>query len=346
MDIDPLTRGAVRDLPAVTAPQPPGGNLLRLDSNTNLYGPNPAIRRVLEREAAGDFSLYPAPLHDALRASVAKRHALDPAEILVGAGADELIDVAIRAFVNPGDRVAVAVPTFELYAFCAKVEHATVIEVPMGQGFRLDVDGMLRAEAKIAFVASPNNPTGNAQPVDLLETLIRESRGIVVIDEAYAEYGAHNLLARVREFPNLVVLRTFSKAYGLAGLRVGYAAAGKSVVESMLRVKIPFTVGELSERIALEALANEDHVVKSRKMVDVEKPRLTARLSRLGLHPFPSDANFLLVRVGERIEELARHLAERGIAVRVLPQIGCFRVTVGRAEHNDRLLAAIGEYLK
>jgi histidinol-phosphate aminotransferase len=344
--MDPLVRDSVRRLPHVTAPQPPGGNALRLDANTNLYGPNPAIRKVLEREAAGDFSLYPAPLHDALRNAIATRHALEPSEVLVGAGADELIDVAIRAFVNPGDPVAIAVPTFELYAFCAKVEHAEVIEIPMGQGFRIDVDGMLRARAKVTFVASPNNPTGNAQPVELLERLIRESRGIVVIDEAYAEYGAPHLLGRVREFPNLIVLRTFSKAYGLAGLRVGFAAATGPVVESLLRVKIPFTVGELSERIALEALANEDHVAKSRKMVDVEKPRLTSRLSRLGLHPFPSDANFLLVRVGERVEDLARHLADRGIAVRVLPKIGCFRVTVGRAEHNDRLLSVIGEYLK
>lgn len=341
MDIDALARAGVRDLPGVGAP-PPAAGLLRMDSNTNLLGPNPAIRRVLEREAAGDFSLYPAPMHDALRAALATHHGLDPSEILVGAGADELIDVVIRAFVNPGESVVVPVPTFELYAFCARVEQAKVIEVPLGPRFDLDV----RAEGKVTFIASPNNPTGNAHPTAVLERVIRDSRGIVVIDEAYAEYCDQNFLRRVREFPNLIVLRTFSKAHGLAGLRVGYAAARREVIERLARVKMPFSVAELSERIAIEALADGGHVRMSRETIAAERPRLAERLTELGLHPFPTDANFMLVQVGARLEALVRHVASKGIAVRGLPKLrdGCMRVTIGRREHNERLVSAIGGF--
>jgi histidinol-phosphate aminotransferase len=347
MDIESLSRKSARSLNSVAAP-PPGTGLLRLDSNTNLLGPNPAIRRVLEREAGGDFALYPAPMHDDLRAAIAAHHGLDPGEILVGAGADELIDVAVRAFVNPGEPVAVAVPTFELYAFCAEVEHARVVEVPLQSGFTLDVDAMLRAEAKLAFVASPNNPTGNAQAQAVLERLIRSSKGIVVLDEAYAEFCDQDYLHRVREFPNLVVLRTFSKAHGLAGLRVGYAVGRAEVIACLARVKMPFSVGALSEKIAVEALADDGHVRRSRELVLAEKPGLTEKLAGLSLRPFPTEANFMLVQVGARLDGLVRHLAKSGIVVRALPELldGCLRLTIGRREHNERFVAAISEFIR
>ncbi|HTF56875.1 MAG TPA: histidinol-phosphate transaminase [Planctomycetota bacterium] len=349
MDIESLARKSARGLGLMAAPTA-GEGALRLDGNTNLLGPNPAIRRVLEREAGRDLAPYPAPMHDELRAALAVHCGLDTGEILVGAGADELIDVAVRAFANPGDPVAVAVPTFELYAFCARVEQARLIEVPLNPGFALDADALLRAEAKLTFVASPNNPTGNAHAAPALERLIRGAPGIVVVDEAYAEYCGQDFLKRVREFPNLVVLRTFSKAHGLAGIRVGYAAARREVIERLARVKLPFTIGALSERIALEALADPDHVRKSRERVAGEKPWLAERLSSLGLHPYPTDANFMLVRVGPRIETLVKHLTGRGIVVRSVGPgrglDGCFRTTIGLREHNERLVGAIGEFIR
>lgn len=347
MDIESLSRKSARDLPSVSAP-PPGENILRLDSNTNLLGPNPAIRRILEREASGDFALYPAPMHDALRAAVARHHGLDAGEILIGAGADELIDVVVRAFVNPADPVAVAVPTFELYSFCARVEQARVMEVPLGPGFALDGEALIRTGAKVTFIASPNNPTGNAHSESNLEHVIQSSTGIVVIDEAYAEFGRQDFLRRVREFPNLIVLRTFSKAHGLAGLRVGYAAARREVIDRLARVKMPFSVSALSERIAIEALADGEHVRKSREMVAIEKPWLEERLSKPGLKSYPSDANFMLVRVGPRRDVLVKHLAGRKIAVRAVPDRhgieGCLRITIGRREDNERLIEAIAGF--
>jgi len=349
MDIESLARKSARGLSIGPAPTA-GDGALRLDGNTNLLGANPAIRRVLEKEAGRDLAPYPAPMHDELRGALAVQSGLDAGEILVGAGADELIDVAVRAFANPGDPVTVAVPSFELYAFCARVEQARLVEVPLNPGFALDADALLRAEAKVTFVASPNNPTGNAHAAPALERLIRGSPGIVVLDEAYAEYCGQDFLKRVREFPNLVVLRTFSKAHGLAGIRVGYAAARREVIERLARVKLPFTVGSLSERIALEALSETDHVRKSRDLVTAEKPWLAERLSALGLHPYPTDANFMLVRVGPRSEALVKHLAGRGIVVRSVGPgrglDGCFRTTIGQREHNERLVGAIAEFTR
>jgi histidinol-phosphate/aromatic aminotransferase/cobyric acid decarboxylase-like protein len=191
-------------------------------------------------------------------------------------------------------------------------------------------------------VASPNNPTGNAHPAAELERLLRRSPGVVVIDEAYAEFCGQDFRSRVREFPNLAVLRTFSKAYALAGLRVGYVVAGRKLIDCLLRVKMPFTVGELSERIALEALADDGFVCRYRETLDVERPWLAERLKALGLRPFPTDANFMLAGVGDRLEALVRHLFARGIAVRPIPRLagGCMRVTIGRREDNQRLIEA------
>lgn len=344
MDIDSLSRKSSRDLPPVSAP-PSAAGLLRMDSNTSLFGPNPAIRRVLERDASDDFAPYPAALHDELRSAIAAKHGLVPEEVLVGAGADELIDVLVRAFVNPGDTVAVAVPTFDLYAFCARLDHARVAAVPLGPKFSLDVDGLAGSGAKLTFVASPNNPTGNAHPAEALERLVRASPGVVVIDEAYAEFCGQDFRSRVRDFPNLAVLRTFSKAYALAGLRVGYAVAGRRLIECLARVKMPFSVGALSERIALEALTDDDFVRRSCEIVDAERPWLIERLSALGLHPYPTDANFMLVGVGSGLDGILKRLSERKIAVRPLPRLagGCLRVTIGRREDNERLVAALAK---
>jgi len=347
MDIDPLLRKSVLGLRPLDVPAS-SPDILRLDGNTNLLGPNPAIRRALEKEA--DVAHYPSAFHDELRAALAVHYGLETGEILVGAGADELIDVAVRTFTNPGDAVAVAVPTFELYGFCARLEQARLVEVPLNPGFTLDVDALLRAEANLTFVASPNNPTGNAHPAPQIERLLKGSAGIVVLDEAYAEYCGQDFLRRVRQFENLIVLRTFSKAHGLAGLRVGYAAARQVIVERLARAKLPFTVSALSERIAIEALRDPDHVRRSRESASVEKPWLTERLSALGLHPYPTDANFMLVRVGPRCAALVQHLDGKRIRVRAMFKghglEGCFRATIGLREHNERLASAIADFLR
>jgi histidinol-phosphate aminotransferase len=347
MDIDALLRKSVLGLRPLDVPAA-SPDVLRLDGNTNLLGPNPAIRRALEKEV--DVAHYPSAFHDDLRSALAAQYGLDPGEVLVGAGADELIDVAVRTFTNPGDPVAVAVPTFELYGFCARLEQARLVEVPLNPGFTLDVDALLRAEPKLTFVASPNNPTGNAHSAPHIERLLKGSPGIVVLDEAYAEYCGQDFLRRVRQFRNLIVLRTFSKAHGLAGLRVGYAAARREIVERLARAKLPFTVGALSERIAIEALGETDHVRRSRELAAAEKPWLAERLSELGLHPYPTDANFMLVRVGPRCAGVVQHLAENRIRVRAMGSHhgleGCFRATIGLREHNERLVSAIAEFIR
>ncbi len=346
MDIDGLLRAAVRSLRSPSYP-PESTDRVRMDGNTNLLGPNPAVEEAARTFASRVVQHYPSGLQDGLRAALARKHRLEPGEILVGAGSDELIDLVLRTFVDPGDAVAYPVPTFVMYAFYAKLAGARLAERPLGPGFSLDADGLLAERAKVTLIASPNNPTGNRFPEAELLRIVRDAKGIVVLDEAYAEYCGQDFLPRIREFPNLVVLRTFSKAHGLAGIRVGWLAASKPLVDRLVRVKTPFTVGLLSEWTAMKALEDDRYVERSRELARAESVRLRSALAPL--ETAPTDCNFLLARVGARSSELVQKLAAAGLLVRDMKGFagldGWIRVTVGRPEHNDLLAARVREFL-
>lgn len=342
MEPDPVLRPALRALEAPSYPAA-GSGLLRMDGNTNLFGPNPAVAEVLRDFDPAELQHYPSGLHDDLRAAVARRHGLDPSEILIGAGSDELIDLVLRAFVAAGDRVAYPTPSFVMYAFYAKLAEAQRVEVPLGPEWAIDVPGLIRSDAKVTLVATPNNPTGTAASDEDLERMLSKPGGLVVIDEAYAEYAGEDHARRIREFGNLIVLRTFSKAFGLAGLRVGYLCANRRLVDLLVRVKTPFTVSLLAERIAIRALVSMEYVTASCNMVAGERSRVRGLLGPLV--PVASRANFIVMRPGDRASQVAARLASDGILVRDLKGFpgmeGCLRATVGRPEHNDRLVAAV-----
>lgn len=338
-----LLRDAVRGLKTPRYPDAPR-RLLRLDANTNLLGVNPAVERVLAKCDA-DWNQYPTPFSSELQRALARRHGVSPDQIVVGNGSDELFDLLARAFLNPGDTVAIASPTFVMYAFFGRVNHARVVEVPLRDGFQPDVAGLLAARAKLTFLSTPNNPTGNLYERDRIERLLKGSRGLVIVDEAYAEFGGTSWLPDLKRFPNAVVTRTFSKAYGLAGLRVGWGAASKAVAGLIHRVKPPFTVNLLSERIALAAIERTEFVEQSVLRTTVQRRDLEHRLKARGLATLPSDANFVTVHTGRPPGEWARALARRGILVRDLSDFrgleGCVRITVGTAAHHSRLFKAI-----
>ncbi|MGH2687477.1 MAG: aminotransferase class I/II-fold pyridoxal phosphate-dependent enzyme, partial [Actinomycetota bacterium] len=188
MDLEKLLRRSVRGMEPPTYPGPERG-VLRMDANTNLIGRNPAVERAARRLSEIDLNQYPSCLSDELRAAIGREHGLDPDEVLVGDGSDEVLDVVCKAFLNPGDAVACPTPSFVMYAFFGKLHLGQVVEVPLRRpGWTLDVEGILSARPKVVFVASPNNPTGNAAPAADLERLLREASGIVIIDEAYADF--------------------------------------------------------------------------------------------------------------------------------------------------------------
>jgi histidinol-phosphate aminotransferase len=344
--LDRLLRTSIRGLGAPVYPAPSRG-ALQMDANTSLFGANPVLHDVARQVDRLSLNQYPSGNSDPLRDAIAEARGVRRENVVVGNGSDELFDLVMKAFVNSGDRVAFPVPSFVMYPFYGGVNFGRLAPVPLkaGAGFALDVDGILRARAKVTVIASPNSPTGNAFPPDALAAVLRRSKGIVVIDEAYAEFCGQDLLRQAAGHPRLVVTRTFSKAYALAGLRIGYAVGSRAAIDALLRVKPPFNVGTFAEAAALAALKNRRFVEHVVGVIRAERVRVAAALRDLGARPHPSDANFLLVDTGRPSGAVAGDLRERGILVRQMsdwPGLEtCIRVTLGPPETNDRFLRAL-----
>lgn len=318
----------------------------RMDANTNLFGPNPALRRVAASVGRMELHQYPSGNSDALRDALARFWGVTRGQVVVGNGSDELFDLVTKAFLNPGDRIAFPVPSFVMYPFYARVNLGKPVPVPLRRpGFALDVDRLLAAKARLTVLASPNSPTGNAFPPEAIERLVRHARGVVVVDEAYAEFSGQNLIPWVRRFDNLLVTRTFSKAHGLAGLRVGYAVGSPALIDALLRAKPPFNVGGFGEAVALAALRERRFVERTVRAVRAERARVSAALRAMGLGVNPSDANFLLIDAGRPAGAVAAALRRRRILVRSMSDVPgletSIRVTLGPRPLNDRFLRAL-----
>ena len=214
---------------------------LRLDTNTNVLGSNPAAERYL---AQGKWNLdsYPNTYSDGLRAALGELYGLQADNFIAGNGSDEMLDVTFKTFTNWGDNSVVPVPSYTLYDYFVRMNGGRALEVDLTEDFQLDVDAIVRQDAKISIMPSPNNPTGNCFREKDIEDVLSRFDGIVVVDEAYAEYSEGSMIRRVDEFENLIVLRTFSKAYAMAALRIGYAAANPKLAEMMMCVKIPYSL--------------------------------------------------------------------------------------------------------
>lgn len=323
----------------------PASAIVKLDANENLYGPLPAIR---EAVANASFHIYPDPYHTALREALARWLDVPPEAIVAGAGADDLLDIVIR--LAWPEAVVTAPPTFGMYAFLARVNRARVVEVPRGERWELDLPGIadaVREGATVVFLASPNNPTGNLVSAEEVERLCALD-ALIVIDEAYAEFAGSSFVPLVAEHRNLVVVRTFSKWAGLAGLRVGYAVADVELARRMMAIKQPYNVSVAAEAAALAALAHRDAVMETVRAIVRERERLLVELRSFPwLVPHPSAANFILCQVeGHSARHIADALRRRGVLVRWYdrPELRNYlRISVGRPQDSERLLAALRE---
>jgi histidinol-phosphate aminotransferase len=321
-----------------------------LDANENPLG-HPAIGVAWAR--------YPDPHQRDLKTQLAARHQLDPSQVLVTNGSDEAIDLLVRAGCRPGqEAVMIAPPTYGMYAVTAAAHDVAVRAVPLTTpGFQPDVEALLKqavdAEGvRILFLTSPNNPTGNLLNPASIERLLRGFSGIVVIDEAYQEFAdAPSWATRLADFPNLVVLQTLSKAWGMAGLRVGVLYAAPALVALLARLKPPYNVSGVAQKLATRALADPAGVAKSIAHVQQERQRVAAALAADPnvAEVLPSDANFLLVRFLVDARTLYEALLTRGVVVRDRSRepgcAGCLRISIGMQRENDLLLAAIREVL-
>ncbi len=329
----------------------PEDALIKLDANENPYGMPPAVRRALADLRHGH--IYPDPESRHLRRALADFHGVPMEHILAGAGADELIDLILRLFLAPGDRVLDCPPTFGMYAFDTRVNGGVVVSVPRHPDFSLDPDAVVaaveRMQPKLLFLASPNNPDGGLVPDAVLERLLALPV-YVVLDEAYVEFAppGSSRLALAARRDNLIVLRTFSKWAGLAGLRLGYGVFPAHLMPHLWKIKQPYNVSAAAGAAGLAALAHADELTATGRRIIAERERLAAALAQIPwLQPYPSHANFVLCRViGREAVAVKQALAQRGIVIRYFDKPGLrdhIRISVGRPEHTDALLRALKE---
>jgi len=328
-------------------------DLVKLDANENPYGLLPAVRQAL---AELEYPhIYPDPGSQDLRAALAVRHNLPAENLLAGAGADELIDLILRLVIEPGDVILNCPPTFGMYRFDGDLNGGRVVDVYRNSDFSLDVDAIVQVagayKPKLLFLASPNNPDGSLIPIPVIERLL-ELPLLVVLDEAYMEFAppGSSLIERVPQFNNLVVLRTFSKWAGLAGLRVGYGAFPGSLVEHLWKIKQPYNVSVAASVAAVVSLQHTAELDAVGQRLLAERQRLYALLQSVPyLKPYPTQSNFILCRVeGREASLLKKQLAEAGVLVRYFNKPGlknCIRISVGKPEHTDRLIEVLRSIL-
>ncbi len=330
--------------------------VVKLASNENALGPSPMALDAIVA-AARDVHLYPEGACPDLRHALARSLGVQEGELVFGNGSDELIHLLGLAYLQPGDEVLQAVPTFVRYEAAAILNRARCVSVPLCE-WAYDVDVLLAAvthETRIVFIANPNNPTGSYLARKDTERLLDNvsERCIVCFDEAYYEYvdarDYPDTLEYVRSRQNVVVLRTFSKIYGLAGLRIGYGIARPEIVAALERVREPFNVNSLAQAAARAALDDAKHVQRSREMTVVGRSFLTERLAGLGLRVYPSQGNFLWVDTGRDCRALFQALLRLGVIVRAGDIFGAptfLRITVGQPRENERLVHALKEVLQ
>ncbi|HWO71904.1 MAG TPA: histidinol-phosphate transaminase [Actinomycetota bacterium] len=348
--MSPAPRPGLREVEPYQAPQLE----VRARLNTNEC-PYPLPEGFVEdlARAVRELPLHRYPDREAtrLREGLAEAAGHAPEGTWVANGSNEVLLQLLLAYGGPGRTALVFPPTYALHERIAWTAHTGVARVPLGPGFLLgpeEVDRAVELRPEVALVCSPNNPTGNAQPLDVVERLASALDGLVIVDEAYVEFGGESALPLVRRHPNVVVVRTFSKAFALAGARIGYCLAAPEVVEDLRRVRLPYHVSALTQAAGLAALRHRAEAEAILDAVRRERDRILSALRAMpGVEAFPSDANFVLFRPPRPAPLVFRGLLDRGVLVRDLSEAveGCLRVTAGTPAEVDLFLEALEEVL-
>jgi histidinol-phosphate aminotransferase len=330
----------------VPGEQPKVPGLIKLNTNENPYPPSPKVASAL-RDAIGNgaaLRLYPDPVSSALQAKIAALYGFKPEQVLVANGSDEVLTLALRAFVGEGQRVACAMPSYSLYPVLADIQGAKKLELEMNADFTLP-ERLFRERAPLKLVTSPNAPSGVAVPTKTLDRLCAMSRGVVLIDEAYADFADDNALRLVKKHRNALVARTLSKSYSLAGMRVGFAIGHRALIEGLMKVKDSYNVNRLSQTAALAALGDRAHFQANVRRVKATRERLGGALRALGFDVLPSATNFLFAKPPATMtaKEFYEALRARNILVRWWsdPHVsGRVRISIGTDAETDTLLVA------
>jgi len=323
-------------------------NVIKLASNENPYGVSPKVAEEIKKNLR-DVHLYPDPSSKKLSEEIAKYLSLKKENIVAGNGSDELIEACAKLFLNAGDAVALIFPSFSYYYILAQIYGVKVKKVALGKNFEFDAEKIIKVakNAKLIIIASPNNPTGTAISKGNFEEILETcTESAVVLDEAYAEFNDFSLAALVKKYENLIVTRTFSKAFGLAGLRIGYACANKKIAEYLNTVKPPFSTSILAQTAAAAAVKDRGYLLSCIKKIKNERERMLKELGKIEfIEPYPSKANFILFRVLKgNSKEMFEALLRKGVIVRECESFGIMnyiRVTIGTREENNAFLEAL-----
>ncbi len=362
MKIDELVQKEVRNLSCYEVQtildRKLGEKVVKMDFNENFAISNEVIEQLLIEACRNvDVRAYPPPRGCMAVKAVSSFLGFSESEISVANGADEIMDLLMKVFVRRGSKVLVIEPTFPMYAFFTELYGGKTVTTMLEPDFTLDADSILKKADKstrLLFVCSPNNPTGNQFQEADIKKLLREFNGIVAVDEAYGDFAGYSVINWVRDFDNLAVLRSFSKAFGLAGLRLGYLVANKAIVEYIQRVMDPFNLNIVTQQLITLALQNWDYFEERISFVVNEREWLLENLEQVnGVTPYPSDANFILFKITknnltsaiikERLEERNVLVKDRGH----LPLLeNCIRVTVGTRNMNETFLSTLKEALE
>jgi len=331
-------------------------NLTPYSSARNEYGGHAEVwLDANENPFNTGLNRYPDPFQRALKDEIARNQNMDASRIILGNGSDELIDLLIRVFCEPRmHQVIVFPPTYGMYQVCAHINDVEVIKIPQLPGFKIDHTSLhesITDATRIMFIGSPNNPTGNALDQIQLENILKLFKGIVVLDEAYIDFvPGGSLLPLIQGHPNLVVLQTFSKAWGMAGIRLGVGFGSTELIQVLNRIKPPYNINSMTQKEALKVLQRVDTKKHHVQIILQQKEWLYNTLTQLSIvaEVFPSDANFLLVRFRIPIPELYHHLLTHHIVVRDRSREwlcdGCMRITVGTPAENKYLIKVIKEF--
>ncbi|ACC79504.1 histidinol-phosphate transaminase [Nostoc punctiforme] len=322
-----------------------GTQIIKLNSNENPYPPSPAALAVLRNIEGEWLRRYPEPFGGEFRQAASKVLRVPSDWIIVGNGSDELLSVVIRACAEPGKKVVYPMPTYVLYRTLAEMQGAEIIEISYSEDYSLPLEEMVAVNGSVTFIASPNSPSGHLVAINELRQLANQLSGVLVIDEAYVDFTEENALALVKEYENVIIIRTLSKGYSLAGLRLGFGVANPKLLQGLFKVKDSYNIDAIACAIGTAAITDQAYKNACVAKIKASRNQLSTDLKQLGFHIWDSQTNFLLVQPPQRnAEYLYQQLKEQGILIRYFKQPGLddkLRITVGTDEQNQVLVEAL-----
>ena len=328
----------------VPGAQPRGRQFIKLNANENPYPPSPKVLAALHEAARDSLRLYPDAMAAELREKIAEVHGLPPERVLVGNGSDDLLTMILRSFVGEGQLVAAPRPTYPLYEVLVEIQGGQMRWVDFPEDFSLPPD-LAVPDARVTFVANPNSPSGTWIEPEAVAELAARVEGVLVVDEAYVDFSDGHCVALLGRHPGVVILRSFSKSFSLAGIRLGYALADAAIIEGMIKVKDSYNVNRFAIAAGMAALDDIDYMRANAAKIRAGRARLAAELKDMGFFVYPSRANFVAARCGAlSAKEIGAALEHEGILVRTFadPLLeDWLRITIGTPEQNAQVVAAI-----